>query len=109
MLTSQEILALYEAMAALTGQMLAASQCGDWDQLIALEQRCAAHVECLKLGEPALALTGASRVRKVECIGRMLADDRKIRDLTMPWMARLSALMQSAGTERRLADAYGSA
>ena len=35
------------------------------------------------------------------------ADDRKIRDLTMPWMAQLSAMMSNAGTERRLANAYG--
>jgi len=37
----------------------------------------------------------------------MLEDDRKIRDLTMPWMAQLSKLINNTGTERRLANAYG--
>jgi flagellar protein FliT len=37
----------------------------------------------------------------------MLDDDRRIRDLTMPWMARLSALIKNSGNERRLAHAYG--
>lgn len=38
----------------------------------------------------------------------MLSADRKIRDLTMPWMTQLSALINNTGTERRLANAYGS-
>jgi flagellar protein FliT len=37
----------------------------------------------------------------------MLADDRKIRDLTTPWMGRLSAMINNTATERRLARAYG--
>jgi flagellar protein FliT len=37
----------------------------------------------------------------------MLAADRQIRDLTTPWMARLSALINNTSTERRVARAYG--
>jgi flagellar protein FliT len=37
----------------------------------------------------------------------MLASDRQIRDLTQPWMARLSSMMNNNATERRLARAYG--
>lgn len=43
----------------------------------------------------------------VALIKQILEDDRKIRDLTMPWMAQLSKLINSTGTERRLANAYG--
>ncbi len=105
MMTSQETLSVYEAMAELTGQMLAASRDGDWNQLDVLEQRHSAHVRRLNLRAAALPLTGESRVKKVEFIGKMLADDRKIRDLTMPWMAQLSALMHGGGAERELAGA----
>ncbi|MCG2582886.1 flagellar protein FliT [Massilia sp. TS11] len=106
MMTSQEVLATYEAMAVLTRQMVAAASDNDWDQLVQLEQRCAAHVDQLRAHEPAQALAGDERERKLEAIRQMLEDDRKIRDLTMPWMARLSALIGHSGTQRRLAQAY---
>lgn len=108
MMTSQEeVVAVYEAMVALTDQMVKAADQGDWDRLVLLEHECADHVARLKQAEGAFALQGASRARKVEAIRKMLSDDRKIRDLTMPWMARLSALINNTGTERRLAGAYG--
>ncbi|MNR66244.1 Flagellar protein FliT [compost metagenome] len=52
-------------------------------------------------------MQGAERERKVELIRQMLTADRQIRDLAMPWMAQLSALINSTGTERRLVNAYG--
>ena len=107
MMTSLETLALYDAMSALTEQMVRAAAAGDWDTLVLLEQQCAGHVQRLKDGEPTGALDGAHRERKVEAIRKMLDDDRKIRDLTMPWMAKLSAMINNAGAERRLANAYG--
>jgi flagellar protein FliT len=94
-------------MRTLTGQMVAAAESNDWDRLVLLEQQCSAHVAHLKAHEPGLALEGDSRERKVSAIRQMLDDDRRIRDLTMPWMARLSALIASSGAERRLARAYG--
>ncbi len=108
-MTSQEILSVYEAMVALTEQMVQAAAASDWDSLVLLEQRCAAHVRQLKEATPAVELDAPNRERKIEAIRKMLDDDRKIRDLTMPWMSRLSALINSTGTERRLASAYGSA
>ena len=109
MMTSQEVLSVYEAMVELTGQMLLAAGGKDWDQLIALERRCAAHVQTLKDNGPVLALQGPGRDKKIEILKKLLSDDRQIRDLTMPWMAQLSALISSSSTQRRLANAYGSA
>lgn len=108
MMTGQEVLSEYAAVAELTGQMLAAAEAGDWDQLVLLEQRCTRHVDALKHGEATVALNPQGRQAKVDCIKRILADDRRIRDLTMPWMAQLSALINNSGTQRRLANAYGS-
>lgn len=107
-MTGQEVLSEYAAVAELTGQMLAAAEAGDWDHLVLLEQRCTRHVDALKRGEAAVALNPQGRQAKVDCIKRILADDRRIRDLTMPWMAQLSALINNSGTQRRLANAYGS-
>ena len=106
-MTGQEVLTEYTAVAELTAQMRAAAEAGDWDQLIVLEQQCAAKVSMLKASEPPAPLVGESRHRKVEAIRKMLDDDRKIRDLPTPWMAKLSALINNTGAERRLASAYG--
>ncbi|NNG22596.1 flagellar protein FliT [Massilia sp. ML15P13] len=93
-------------MAVITDQMLRAANDNDWDRLTQLEQQCALHVRQLKEHEPQ-PLAGAARVKKVDAIRRMLAADRQIRDLTTPWMARLSALISNTSTERRVARAYG--
>ena len=108
MMTGQQVLSEYAAVAELTGQMLQAAQAGDWDALALLEQRCSAHVDTLKRAEAAVVLNPTGRHAKIDCIRRILADDRRIRDLTMPWMAQLSAMINNSGTQRRLASAYGS-
>jgi len=108
MMTGQEVLIEYATVAELTGQMLAAAEAGDWDHLVVLEQECTAHVDVLKREEAAVVLNPSGRQAKIDCIRRILAHDRQIRDLTMPWMAQLSALINNSGTQRRLANAYGS-
>ncbi|MCC7680223.1 flagellar protein FliT [Janthinobacterium sp. FW305-128] len=107
MMTHQEVLTTYEAMQTLTGRMVTAAGNADWDELEALEQQVSAHVATLKANEEKVVLETAGRQRKVALIKQILEDDRKIRDLTMPWMAQLSKLINSTGTERRLANAYG--
>lgn len=106
-MTSLEVVNVYEAMVGITEQMVQAAEGSDWDRLVELEQQCAAYTRQLKDATPS-ALAGDNRERKVRAIRRMLDDDRKIRDLTSPWMAQLSALINSNGAERRLARAYGS-
>jgi flagellar protein FliT len=108
MMTIQEVLSVYAAMADLTEQMVQAAQRSDWDALVLLEQRCAAHVQTLRAQEPQQPMSGADRERKIELIRQMLNADRQIRDLTMPWMAQLSKLINATGTERRIVNAYGS-
>ena len=106
-MTSEDILTVYESVADLTGQMLDAAGSNDWDRLVQLEQQCSSHVSHLRANEATLPLTGPARKRKAELIKQVLADDRRIRDLTSPWMAQLSKLISSNGTQRRLANAYG--
>ncbi len=107
MMTSQEVVTVYEAMMGITEQMVAAAESSDWDRLVVLEQQCSAYTQQLMDSEPPAPLAGDSRERKVRAIRRMLDDDRRIRDLTMPWMAQLSALISNSGNQRRVAHAYG--
>lgn len=105
---NQEILALYETVADITDKMLAAARTGDWEQLAALESRCSSQVEIIKQNDqPRQPLTPLARERKTRIIKKILEDDRQIRDITEPWMAQLSAMMNSVGTERKLSKAYG--
>lgn len=108
MLNSQEVISHYEALADITNQMLAAARVRDWEQLAALESRCSSHVETLKTQEPGMALPVVAREKKVAIIQQILADDRKIRDITEPWMAQLSMLINSGRTEHKLSKTYGS-
>jgi len=106
MMTNEQVLATYETMQTLTARMLVAAGDEDWDELSVLEQQVSAHVQRLQANEEKVVLEKEGRLRKVALIRQMLEDDRKIRDLTMPWMAHLSKLINSTGTERRLANAY---
>lgn len=107
MMTTTEILAVYETMAELSRQMLDAAASGDWERLTQLESRCAGHVAHLRGNEAGVPFQGEQRVRKIALLKRLLDDDRRIRDLAMPKLAELSALISNTGTQRRLAHAYG--
>ncbi|GIZ52693.1 flagellar protein FliT [Noviherbaspirillum aridicola] len=105
---NQEIISLYESVADITDKMLAAARTGDWEQLAALESKCSSQVEIIKRNDsPREPLTPTAREHKTRIIKKILEDDRQIRNITEPWMARLSKLMNSAGVERKLAQAYG--
>lgn len=107
MFDAEKVIAIYEDMSDISGRMLDAARSRDWETLVALESRCAGHVRTLQAEEAPVALSGASRERKISLIHKILADDKAIRDITMPWMAELSALMSSTRTERKLKSAYG--
>lgn len=99
---------MYETVADITDQMLAAARSGNWDLLTELEMRCTRQVEVIKNRDnPQQTLPHDARERKVEIIKKILADDREIRALTEPWMTQLGVMMNSAGTERKLSKAYG--
>jgi flagellar protein FliT len=107
MMTTHEVLAVYESMAHLSEQMLDAATSKDWDRLVQLENRCASHVEHLRTGEVQVSFHGEQRIKKIALIKKLLDDDRRIRDLAMPKLAELSALLNNTSTQRRLAHAYG--
>ena len=106
-MNSEQVISIYESMCDITGNMLAAAQSRDWEKLVELESCCASYVATLSAREAIGPLTAPLRARKVKMIHQILAHDREIRDLTTPWMAELSALINSTGAERRLNHAYG--
>ena len=107
MMTTQQVMSTYEAMQDLTAQMVQAASASDWDQLAELERRCALHVADLKAHAEDLPMSGEHRIAKIQIIRQLLDDDRKIRDLTMPWMTHLSAMIGSTRSQSRLVNTYG--
>lgn len=91
-MTSNEVLSMYETIAGLTAKMAGAAQSGDWNGLAAMENQCAAQAAQVATGVP--PLTGAARLRKVDLIKQILANDRAIREITEPW--QLSDVMEAA-------------
>lgn len=106
-MNAEQVISMYEDLSDLTGQMLACARSGAWDDLSALEARCASRLAALRVGEPLIELSGRSRERKVQIIHEIMANDRALRDLASPWMAQLARMIASTGTERKLARAYG--
>ena len=106
-MTNQDIITLYQAMSAITGEMLAAARAEDWELLTTLESRCSAYVQTLKETAPLPVFTSPEREQQASIIQKILADDCEIRTLTEPWMTQLSTLMNSTNTERKLVQAYG--
>lgn len=105
-MNSSQIIATYEAILAISGQMLIAARNTDWDRLVALEQDCRKRVEKLIAENAGQSLGGHDQQRKVEIIRGVLADDAEIRSITEPWMAELQTILSNAGRERRLHQTY---
>ncbi|MES2347795.1 MAG: flagellar protein FliT [Pseudomonadota bacterium] len=89
-MTASEVLSMYENIAGLSNQMVAAARIGDWDGLSGLEGQCASESRAVATGVP--ALSGAPRLRKIDLLKQILANDREIRDVTDPWMNKVPGM-----------------
>ena len=93
-MTSNEVLAMYETLANLTGNMSAAAKANDWDGFTRMENQCATVKSAAATGIP--ALDGAARQRKIALIKQIMENDRAIRASTEPWMNKVDAIMSGA-------------
>ncbi|NHZ99402.1 flagellar protein FliT [Massilia sp. CCM 8734] len=82
-MTSNEVLSMYENIAGLTGKMAVAAKAGDWNGMAKLETQCKQHAAAVKTGVP--ALDGAPRMRKIDLLKQIMANDRAVREITEPW------------------------
>jgi flagellar protein FliT len=101
-----EVIALYEAVAELMEKMHLAAQQEDWDTLTELENLCAEHIKTLQSIESTSPMTVEARQKKIASIKRILANDRDIRNLVSPWMARINKLLSSKKTEQKINLTY---
>lgn len=106
-MNSSQVIANYELLSALTGQMREAAVHGEWDQLVGIEHQCSQLVAAMKPVDAEVKLDEAERQRKIQLINKILADDAEIRNLTQLWMGQLQLSMQSNRQEQRLLQTYG--
>jgi flagellar protein FliT len=90
-MTSNEVLDMYENIAALSGRMALAARAGDFDGLARLESQCALQAAGARGGVP--ALEGAQRKRKIDLLKEIMANDRAVREITEPWHGQLERAM----------------
>ena len=106
-MNSSQVIANYESLSALIGQMREAAMRGEWDQLINIEHQCSELVATMKLFDAEVILDEAARQHKNQLINKILADDAEIRNRVQVWMSQLQLSMQSNRQEQRLLHAYG--
>lgn len=82
-MTPNDVLSMYENIAGLTSKMAGAAQAGDFDGLSRMETQCALQAVPAMGGVP--ALEGAARMRKIDLLKLIMANDRAIREVTQPW------------------------
>jgi len=105
-MNSAQTLMTYDAILAITGEMLAAAQNNKWDQLILLEQECRKLTDTLIKNDPEPILDKELLQKKVKIINQILADDAQIRAITEPWMTKLQNMLNTNGHARSLQQAY---
>ena len=105
-MNGQQIITVYSKVAEITQEMLLAARHEDWEKLVDLESRCAEQIETLKHNDDNETLSPSAREQKIDLIKKILSDDREIRDIVQPRLARLSAMISSAGNQRKLNHAY---
>ncbi len=103
---AHQVVSNYESLSALTSRMREAAVHGEWDQLTALEKQCSLHVATMKPADAASTLDEQTRLRKIDLIKKILADDKEIRNRTESWMGQLQRIMSSNHQEQRLQQAY---
>lgn len=89
----ENTVALYESVALITAQMLQAAQQKNWARVKSLEARSVAFIVRIQELSAHETLDEHLKRRKLGLIKTILADDKAIRELTSPWMARLNRVM----------------
>lgn len=95
-MSNDEVLSTYEFMVTLTNQMLEAAKQKDWDRMAELEKVCENCAQKIPMRDHSDLLNQEAVERKVKSLKKILENDKEIRALLEPWMARLTKLMHTS-------------
>ncbi|KWR79429.1 flagellar protein FliT [Cupriavidus sp. IDO] len=97
----------YEELLLLSEQMLEAARAGNWDAMSDLQQVYVAEVDQLRALGPQPVPSTQERTRRYRLLERILAHDAAIRQIIMPQMSQLEALLGNSRRRQELGQAYG--
>lgn len=106
-MNNEAIMAIYEEVSEITTRMLAAAVSNEWEVLAQLEKECSSRVAVLEKHDTNSSLSEVQRQQKMDLIKKILEDDRQIREITEPWMVKLSTMINHSNVSRKLNQAYG--
>ncbi|CAG2154519.1 Flagellar protein FliT [Cupriavidus yeoncheonensis] len=101
------IVTCYEEILVLSGRMLEAAQAADWDTVTELQRSYLALVENLRQLDHEAPFSDAERMRRYQLLDRILTYDARIRDLAMPQLQKVGAMLTSSRRQFDLSAAYG--
>ena len=108
-MTDEQMLATYELLKQLSLRMLESTKQGDWEQLTQQQEELAMLMQLLHEGDgdgeasrPAAVLAG-----KKALIVALLEIQHATMEITLPWRDSIGAMLDSAGSAKRVAQAYG--
>lgn len=90
---SPEIITVYERLASLTAQMAEAALARNWRDFEQLESQCTKQADYAKTLKKT-PLTGVPLRHKISLLKKIMAHDRRIREITEPWQQQLPSPMQ---------------
>ena len=109
MMTDAQMLAAYEDLMQLSGRMLASTEQAQWEQMAEQQDALSALLDLLRAGDGTQLRPAAVMAAKKGLIEDILALQKATLDLTLPWRASIAAMLDSAGSAKRVAHAYGQA
>ena len=108
-MTDAQMLAAYEDLMQLSGRMLASTEQKQWEQMAEQQDALSALLDLLTRGEGDASRPAAVLAAKKAFIVDILAAQKATLDLALPWRASIAAMLDSAGSAKRVAHAYGQA
>ena len=97
------ILRQYEIIAGISSRMLAEARANRWDAVVALGEQYHDAVESLRFIS---ALSDEDRLARKDLLTKILNDDASIRQLAMPELDRLGALLGNMKRQQSVLHAY---
>ena len=107
MMTNDQMLAAYETLKQLSQRMLTSTEQGQWEQIAQHQEELSMLTDVLRAGEAQALLPAAVMASKKAVIEDILAIQKATMEIALPWRDSIAAMLDSAGSARRVARAYG--
>ncbi len=108
-MNDEQMLGAYEDLTRLSEQMLASTRQGQWEQMAEQQDALSVLLDLLRAGEGTQRRPAAVMASKKRSIEDILALQKATLDRALPWRASVAAMLDSAGSAKRVAHAYGQA